>query len=214
MTSLERRRAYATMPIGGRSKNDQNDQNGQKGESVLVPYFVSMIMHEYLKKEDGKNTFDFMVAFVDFFLHAGAWIAVLIIDIVLFGHEGVHFVSPAYTTMFAAVACVSIAAGTVIVLWLYDLCAVIEVGFLPASFTSLITGTARASLVFGVLTSAILSFQLVLIEAIPTYTPEHVANGHVFRMLIASIALKLFGVAATVNNHRLHNNEANLIGAS
>ena len=75
--------------------------------------------------------------------HAVLEIAALTLDSVLLTNEGHDFVAPAYTTLYAAFTSVCVAGGVVVICWLYDLVFGIDAGFLPAAFTSLITGPAR-----------------------------------------------------------------------
>lgn len=172
--------------------------------SPKVPYFVSVLLHMYYDtpKADRKDA-EWWLGWSDALLHVCAWTTAVTIDCVLFANEGFHFVIPAYAAAYAAVVSVCVAGGVVMFLTLVNAFSVLEVGKLPAAYTSLITGTARASVVFNCMTFVILSFQLMLTQAITTYTPAFVMNGHVLRMLIAVIALKFYGLACTVNNHRI-----------
>lgn len=178
---------------------------------MQVPYFVSVMMNNYSKSND-KNNFDLGLAYIDTFLHIAAWVSAVAMDAVLLTHEGSSFFMPAFVCMYAAVVLVTIAGGVVVVLSVYNIYE--EIPVLAASFTSLITGCARASMVFTTLTLALLSVQLLLADAISGYTPVNLATDHVIRLLACIIAFKMFGVAATVNNHRLLSYENNLSGSS
>lgn len=172
--------------------------------SPKTPYFISVLLHTYYDTPtDQRSDEEWWLGWSDALLHVFAWTAAVTIDCILFANEGFHFVMPAYAAAYAAVVSVCVAGGVVMFLTLVNTCNVIEVGKLPAAYTSLITGTARASVVFNCMTFVMLSFQLMLTQAITTYTPPFVMNGHVLSMLIAVIALKFYGIACTVNNHRI-----------
>jgi hypothetical protein len=169
-----------------------------------VPYFISVLLHTYYDTpEEERRGEVFWLGVSDALLHVSAWIAAVVLDATLFANEAFHFVMPAYATAYAAIVSVAVAGGVVMFLTALNVCNVIEVGRLPAAYTSLITGTARASVVFNCITLMILSFQLMLTQAITTYTPAFVMNGHVLRLLLAVISLKFYGLACTVNNHRI-----------
>jgi hypothetical protein len=195
---------YEPLPTEGPVKAFVVDRTSTFGLNPKVPYFVSVLLHTYYDTPEAeRKTAEWWMGFSDALLHVSAWTAAVTIDCVLFANEGFHFLTPAYATAYAAVISVCVAGGVVMFLTLVNICNVIEVGKLPASYTSLITGTARASVVFNCMTLVMLSFQLMLTQAITTYTPAFVMNAHVLRMLIAVISLKFYGLACTVNNHRI-----------
>ena len=167
----------------------------------VVPYFVSTLLFTVQQRPTDFNGFMVCIAYIDAFLHATAWTTAVTMDAVLIANEVSTFVMPAYVLMYAAFVSVSIAGGVVVLLSLYSNFDTINV--LPASFTSLITGLARASTVFTALTLAVLSIEFLFGAAIETYEPAAKSLGHVMRMLVTILTLKMFGVAATVNNHRL-----------
>ena len=168
---------------------------------VPVPYFVSTLLHMVKQPGTVWKDYEVCIAYIDAFLHVAAWTTAVTMDAVLLANEGSTFVMPAYVLTYSALVSVSIAGGVVVLLSLYNKYDTIYV--LPASFTSLITGLARASTVFTALTLAVLSIEFLFDAAIETYEPAEKLTGHVMRMLVTILALKMFGVAATVNNHRL-----------
>ena len=173
---------------------------------LRIPYFVSVKANTYLHTNHVVQEGDAVVAFVDVILHVGAWVVALLLDLLIIINDGNNFVAVAKTTLWASVACTIAAGTTVIGLWLIFLCGY-EMDFLPASLTSLITGNARTSAVLGVLTASLVATQLLLEEVVAEYSPSNTVSLHVLRMLILSVSVKLFGVACTVNNHRLENND-------
>jgi uncharacterized membrane protein len=176
-----------------------------------IPFFVSVYASELYDLKDTPTMMEIIMAAVDVVLHVAAWVTAVVLDAVLFANEGFHFVMPAYAAMYAAVVSVAVAGGVVILLTMRNVYNRIKLGGLPASTTSLVTGGARASSVFTGFVIMILSFQLMLADAVPTYAPTNLATTHVMRMLVASLALKLYGTACTLNNHRLKSNDVNVV---
>ena len=174
----------------------------------MFPWFVSVKANAYFDQRIENQKHDGIVSVFDVVLHVGAWITAIMVDSLLALNEGKDFAPVANTLLLASLTC-TIVAGTVVVLLLmvyYGSGGAME--FLPASFTSLVTAPARASAVFSVLTTSVVCVQIILAEAIADYNPASVVDLHVVRMLIVSVAVKLYGVACTVNNHRLENTDA------
>jgi hypothetical protein len=172
---------------------------------TIVPYFVSYIWHDMYSSRTQHTRQEVATAAADLALHVGAWMAAGIVDMLLMMNNTDKFATPARAAQTGAFATVLIAASVVVLLTGINITSDtgIETSALPASFTSLITGTARASAVFSVLAFALLGFQMLLIDALPSYTPTTPPTSDNLVMTAAAIVLKLFGVAATVNNHRL-----------
>lgn len=172
------------------------------------PWFVSVKANAYYSPAVERRAYDGTVSFFDVVLHVSAWIVAILIDSILALNEGNNFAPAANTLLLSGLTCTIIAGTVVVALVLLYYASEEPMDFLPASFTSLVTAPARASSVFSILTTSLICVQILLAEAIVDYNPESVVDIHVVRMLVISVAVKLYGVACTVNNHRLENTDA------
>lgn len=168
----------------------------------LVPYFVSFTLHEYTMLDptsEERSTANALIAFVDFFMHAGAWAAAFVIGIVLTYYEQDEMHAIAKLLLQGSFSTLVIAAAHVILIWAFDSClAAVQVGLLPPSMVAAITGMARASVVFAGL--AVVALTTAAIESGVAPTGRTL---HQLRLLCAMLGLELFGLAATLNNHRV-----------
>jgi hypothetical protein len=171
-------------------------------ENPIVPYFISFTLHQYLllpESDTGRNAANAVIAAIDFLLHVGAWVTAVVLGIILIWHEQDKMHAIPKLFLQGSFITLMIAAGHVILLWFADACLkMVKIALLPPSIVSGITGMARASVVFTGLTLLSLSATVIESGIAPT---EHIL--HQLRLLSAMLGLELFGLACTLNNHRV-----------
>tara|TARA_B100000963_G_scaffold231478_1_gene202035 strand:+ start:66 stop:593 length:528 start_codon:yes stop_codon:yes gene_type:complete len=161
-----------------------------------IPYFLSAQLdgHQRNPKTDS-GALEGWIGFL--FFNLAAWVAIIIIDIMLLANEFKHTDTPHHKLQTGALVSVIVSAGTIVAFYVGGMCfgepftsnPSKEAATLPPFATALIAGGLKATLGFS---------YVLLIVSVATATERQL------QYLIAVIALKHFGSAMAMANQRLH----------
>ena len=181
---------------------DKETGRGGVAMSIRFPYFWSTQLDATQDQIDNPKDTSRLEGWIGLLLfNIFVWVTVVGLDIHLFVSEFQHEHSQAHVLQTAALVCVCVPAGIILLFTLLHMCSDDhpfssgdgkEARTLPPFATSLIAGGLRATT----------GFSYLLLLTIVIHSPHMNSGSEMLKILVAQICLKTFGTAMATANQR------------